>query len=594
MADAGSAASQLSKVGGITKALLDCLDQIQNQVASSQIGPDGKPLGSAIYMHMPTGYPIDPKMFANPWSPAGGSSSASFSNDGTFSAPAAATASTTPPAGPPGSVYPPPAKPDPQLQASIQAAFFTSQLVDQMLEVTKNGIATAWPDRNVSIEYFTVIQGMQPVSTVQPAQAVLNAVAAAQNLLYIKDASGNFIGYTPIYANFRRNRQAWTDAIAAQAAAYAQAMADPVAGQAWPIVAQTYANKVTAALNDFNSMGRQQVQDALDTIATQGESAVTALAAMAKQMYNAYQVQLSGGISANVPWSYISPISWWDYSDDSFGVQKITGTSANHDQKAHSGTGSFANNWQQQQSESSSGSGGFNVGFYSASASGSHADASNAFGNHANQYNWTTHQDSSSSASVTMEYFIATIERPWFLGDIFNIKGWYLVGQRAKSVSDGTVANQIGDKSPAILPMLPKGFLIVRNVSITCDDFGDFGSTLNTAMQASQGSGQSSSNAVAVSGGYLFMSGSAQHQDQQSSGAFGSQQTTSGMSFSSDGKKGGTLQILGSQIAGWIGQIQPACPLMDDPTLPKPKSTNTPQAMAGAGAGPGAPAQPVN
>jgi hypothetical protein len=108
--------SQLSSVGCITKALLDALDQIENQVAASQIGPDGKPLGSAVYMHMPTGYPIDPKMFANPWTPAGGDSSSQFSNDGAFSAPAQAT-STTAPAGPPGSVYPPPAKPDPQMEA---------------------------------------------------------------------------------------------------------------------------------------------------------------------------------------------------------------------------------------------------------------------------------------------------------------------------------------------------------------------------------------------------------------------------------------------------------------------------------------------
>jgi hypothetical protein len=43
--------------------------------------------------------------------------------------------------------------------------------------------------------------------------------------------------------------------------------------------------------------------------------------------------------------------------------------------------------------------------------------------------------------------------------------------------------------------------------------------------------------------------------------------------------------LLGSQIAGWIGQIQAAAPLIDDPTLPKPTSaTNTPQAMAGGGA----------
>jgi hypothetical protein len=98
------AVSQLSSVGGITKALLNALDQIERMVSSSQIGPDGKPSGTAIYMHMPSGYPVDPKMFANPWTPAGGDSSASFGNDGAFSAPALATTSAAPAGGPPGSV----------------------------------------------------------------------------------------------------------------------------------------------------------------------------------------------------------------------------------------------------------------------------------------------------------------------------------------------------------------------------------------------------------------------------------------------------------------------------------------------------------
>lgn len=573
------AVSQLGTVGCITKALLDALDQIENQVAASQVGPDGKPSGTAIYMHQPMGYPVDPTMYANPWSPAGGDSSSSFDDTGAFTAPAAATGSS-PPAGPAGSVYPPPAKPDPQLEESIQAAFFTSQLVDQMLEVSQDGIAAAWPDRNVNVEYFTILHGAQPVPGPAPAQSVLDAVAAAQSLLYLTDSQGNFIGYTPLYAAFRRNQTAWTTAISNQAAAYAQAMSNPVAGAEWPVEAESYANAVTQALNDYNSMGRAKVQDALDTIATQGEGAVTALVAMALQMYNAFQIQLAGGISANVPWSYISPQRWWDSTDESFGVQKITGTSKSQDAKTATGAGSFANNWQQQQSSSSSGGGGFNVGLYSAQVSGSHADASNAFGNHANQYNWTTHQDNSSDATVTFEYFIATIERAWFFGDLFDIKGWYLVGQRANAISDGTIANQIGANSPAILPMVPKAFLIIRNVSITCDDWGDFGATFNQAAQASQGSGQSSSNSVAVQGSYLFISGSASHADQQSSGAFGSQDTSSGLTFTSDGGKGGTLQLLGSQIAGWIGQIQPAAPLMDDPTLPKPKDTGAAQPSA--------------
>jgi len=591
------ATSQLGTIGSVSKALLDALDQIENYVAASQLGPDGKPLGTAIYMHMPTGYPIDPKMFANAWTPGGGDSSASFSNDGTFVKPAASTSSggvASNGTGPAGSMYPPPApKPDAQLEDSIQNAWYTSMLVDQMLEVTQNGVATAWPDRKTSIEYYTILKGMQPMDQSPPAQDVLDRVAAAQNLLYLKDDKGNFVGYTTLYAQYRRNRTTWCNAVAAQAAAYAQAMSDPVAGQTWPVTAQKYANDVQLALDDFNSMGRKQVEDALDIIATEGEGAVTALAALAQQMWGAYAIQLGGAVSVNVPWSFISPISWWDYTDESFGVQKITASSEAHDRRTATGTGSFASNWQRQQSSSTSASGGFSIGIAGASGSGSHADASNAFGDHASQYNWNTYSDHSSSASVTMEFFIATIERPWLLGDIFNIAGWYLVGQRKNSISDGTIANQIGEKSPAILPMLPKAFLIIRNVTITCDDFGDVGSALTQAQQSAAGSGQSSSNSVGVQAHYLFYNASGQHADQQSSGAFGSSNTSSGFTFASDGKKGGTLTLMGSQIAGWVGQIQVAAPRVDDPTLPKPSDKSSPAAMA-AGGSASQPAAPGN
>ena len=287
--------SSLNATGAITQAMLDALNQIEQYVAASLIGPDGKPSQTEIYMHMATGYPVDPKMFANAWTPGGGDSSASFGDTGTFVTQSSSSSSAAAaPAGPAGSIYPPPAPgPDAQLEASIQAAIFTSQLVDQMLMVTKNGVAAEWPERNVSVEYYTVIEGMQPIVQEQPSQAVLNAIAAAQNLLYIKDSNGNFIGYTPLYAQYRQNQTAWTAAVGAQAAAYAQAMSNPVAGQAWPVEAATYANAVTQALNDFNSMGRQEVEAALNTIATEGQSAVTALAAMARQMYGAYDVQLA-------------------------------------------------------------------------------------------------------------------------------------------------------------------------------------------------------------------------------------------------------------------------------------------------------------
>jgi hypothetical protein len=50
---------------------------------------------------------------------------------------------------------------------------------------------------------------------------------------------------------------------------------------------------------------------------------------------------------------------------------------------------------------------------------------------------------------------VATIERPWLLGDLFNIEGWYLVGQKKNSISDGTIPGQVGDHTK-LLPMIPR------------------------------------------------------------------------------------------------------------------------------------------
>jgi hypothetical protein len=560
--------TSLDNAGGITKAMLSALNQIEQYVAASQIGPDGKPSGTAVYMHMPMGYTIDPKMYSNPWGPASGSSGSQFNQDGTFvqpTAPASGSGATaTDGKGPPGSVFPPPKTFDPQLAQSIQNAMYTSKLVDHMLEVTQNGVAVAWPERNVSIEYFTILAGIQPVQTGEPEKSVRDAVEAAKNLLYLRDDKGNAVGYTQLYAQYRRNRTAWTDAIGAQAAAYAKAMSDPVAGQAWPIEAATYANKVQQALDDFNSMGRREVENALNTIATVGQNAVAALCALAHQLYDAHNIQLEGGISSGVPWSYMDPVSWWDHTDNSFGVQTITATSEDRVAGGAAGSSSFANNWWNSQSSSTSASAGIDFGFVDASANYSHDDASNAFAQHSGGSSWSHHADKSSKVKVTLQYFIARIERPWLLGDLFNIEGWYLVGQKKNSISDGTISGQVGDHTK-LMPMIPKAFLVIRNLSIEADDWGTAGDAFEAAQQNASGSGQSSSNSYGGSIGYFGLGGSVQHSDQQAGGAFGSDASSnSGWSFHREGR-GGTLSIMGSQSAGWIGEIQPAAPRMDAP-----------------------------
>lgn len=568
----------LNNIGGITKALLNALDQMEQTIAASQIGPDGKPSGTAVYMHMPMGYPVDPKMYSNAWTPGGGDSASSFSNDGTFvqptAAPASASSTATDGKGPTGAVYPPPKpQPDQQLEHSIQSAFYTSRLVDDMLEVTNKGIASAWPERRVSIEYFTILEGIQPIAEIEPEQSVLDAVKEAQDLLFIRDDKGNFVGYTQLYAQYRKNRTAWTNSIGAQAAAYARAMSDPIAGQAWPVEAATYANSVQMALDDFNSMGRREVENALNTIATVGQSAIKALTAMARQLYDAYSIQLGGSISVGVPWSYINPISWWDHTNNSFGIQKITASSSGYEAAGGAGRSSFSNNWWNEQSSSTSGSVGVSIGPFGGGANASHSDASNAFADHGGQSSWSHFSDKSSSADITFEYFIATIERPWMVGDLFNMEGWYLVGQKKESISDGKIESQVGDHKK-LLPMLPKAFVIVRNVKITANDWGDAASAFEIAQQNASGSGESSSNSFGASVSYFCASAAVQHSDQQASGAFGSDQSSNaGWSFKRSGN-GGTLELMGSQIVGWIGEIQPACPTIDDPSLAKKEAQN--------------------
>src|SRR5262249_45686292 len=159
---------------------------------------------------------------------------------------------------------------------------------------------------------------------------------------------------------------------------------------------------------------------------------------------------------------------------------------------------SFANNWWNEQSSSTSASGGINFGFAGASAGGSHADASNAFADHSGSAHMSHFSDASTTASVKLEFFLAQNDRPWDPGNLFNIAGWYLVGQKKKSISDGTIANQAGDKKK-LLPMVPKVFLIIRTLEITADNWGQAGSAFDNAQADSGGSGQSSSNSVNVS-----------------------------------------------------------------------------------------------
>ena len=557
--------NDLQITGGITQALLDALNQIHTAVAAQLVNPDGSPSGSAVYMHLPVGQPVDPKMYANPWTPAGGSAYGAVSSTGAFAAPAPTPPPAGTPATPAGQLAAMPA-PDPRLQLAISSAFNTAQRVDDMLMVTNKGVAVSWPQRTVSIEYFAALSGMQAEPIPEPSADVKRRIADAQKTLYLMDADGNFTGYTPRHTAYRHNQKVLADARSEYALAYSQAMSDPILGQAWPVTSAKYQNAVDQAYNDFKDMGGQQIDDAIATLQSIGGSAAAALIAKARKMYDEYSVGLGGAIAVKVPWSYIDPVSWWDHTNRDFGVMAITATSQRYQASGGGGQHSFAHSFYNDESSSTSGSVGYSILGFGASANASHSSTSHNGGWNADQSSWSSHQDHSSSATVSFEWFVASIERPWLLGDLFHMEGWYLAGQKKNAISDGTIEGQIGDV-PKLLPMIPKAFLIVRNVTITADSWGSMGSAFQSAVDSASGHTDSSSTSYGGKVGWCGLGGSVQHSDSESSGAFTNQHDASqGFSFTSSGT-GGTLKLFGSQIVGWIGQIQPAAPRKDDPAL---------------------------
>ncbi|MGW0137364.1 hypothetical protein [Streptomyces calvus] len=595
-----STQTELQASGGVTQALVAALDQIHSAITARMVGPDGKPSGTAVYMHLPVGYPIDPTMYSFPWTPAGGSTSAAVTSDGRFApaTPAAepAAAATTPAA----ALAAVPPKPDPQLQHSLQAAAFTSNLVDEMLMVTKNGIAVAWPNRKVSFAYKTALVGMQAEEVPPPSPEIQARIDAAKKTLFTFDADGNMTGYSRKYEIYNKNRKAYEDAVSDFANAFAAATTDPVQGQSWPVTSAKYKGAVDRARADLFAMGGQEVEDAIATTQSIGSSAAASFIAQARTLFDSYQLGLAGAVAVNVPYSYIDPSSWWDRKNKDFGTVEVHVESSRLTSGTAGGSTSFGRSFYDNSSSSTSGSVGYGIGFFGASANASHAKSSAVSGMHTDSASWSSFRDETSNATVDFEWFMATIRRPWMLGDLFHMDGWHIVGKPKGCISDGTVDGQLPPAgTDKLLPMVPKGFVVIRNVKISADNWGAAGDSFQKAVADASSNTSSSSTSFGGSVGYMGLGGSVQHSESESHGVFESSSSSGhGWNFHREGQRG-TLEIHGSQIVGWVGEITPLAPKVDAPQSEKPKDTSGGQAAPAAPAStptpapaPAAPATP--
>jgi hypothetical protein len=563
---APSVAGTMTTTGALADALQAMYSQLVDKVLGSQtVDKNGKQLRDVCYMHMPNGLPIEAKDFANAWTPDTSTSIAAAAPAG--GAPAAPSAPTF----------------------SIDAARKTAWLVDERLLVTDDGSYLPYQgSEQISSAYQVIIQKAQGDPAPAPPADIQAKIDAAQKLLWVPNADGTPSGRrTPDYAQYERLSQAWADARANFAQAKALAAKDPALGSVWPVTSGSLQQQVDNAWNDWRSAGADDIENALDTLGSIGGSIGAYFVSQSKEIFRAWDLGLTGAVPVGTLYSEVLPSTWYDPNDEQNGFAQLKVSASDWAGSSASSSSSQASSWYQGHTSSVSGGGGAMIFGVTLGADMSHSDSSISQGSQGSGGEFHSWSASMSNVSINFEWGLCNIYRPWLLSELFIIDGWYLPGEPKNCVSDGTVAGTItgqttdqqhpDDPETHMLPMVTTQFLVVRNVSITADGWGDAGTAMSSWCQQQESSDQSSSNSASGGVGFLCLGGYVSEQNADWSGqGSGSASSTCSWYFSG-GAEHGTLSINGCQIVGWVGEILPASP-REDGTNKTSSSTATPAA----------------
>jgi hypothetical protein len=552
-------------------AIIDVLNTIVDRVKQTQPATTtGKPLsGGLVYSQLVLGMPIDPRDYGNPWSPMGGDTGAGSQTAGVPAAPAPA----------PGAA---PA-PDPKLAASLEAAFKTSQLCNIMLQVTNDGSYLQYPiGRHLAFEYDGILTAMQPKAVPPPPADVQAEIAAANSVLYTMDNTDPnnpvILGPSRLYSTYQSNAMAYALAKANYAAQQAATLANPALAAEWPMLSAAYLAPVNAAWNNWKTEGAPKVEAALAVIESQGINMQQAQIAAAKQQYDIWSLGLAG-VPTDIPYSYVDPSEWCDPTANDIGFETLTIKRTTGDHVASTVTSHnssmYWNNQQTSVQQNAHASGFFGIG--SGSESTSNADQHSANGDSSGYVFNNNVTDAFTDLEIYLEWGLVTCYRPWLISDLFYMNNWYIQGERANCVSTGDITTQLGLTSQ-LLPMIPQQMLVVRNVKITSNSWGDNAHTLNTLYNSNAASTSASQSSVAASasvGFGPFGGGGASVNTSNNKAAGSGSSWSAGNALSNTGTHfdGTTLTIQGAQIIAFLSDIVPASPSMDDPALPKLKTT---------------------
>jgi hypothetical protein len=377
----------------------------------------------------------------------------------------------------------------------------------------------------VSDSWWAVITGANGVPTKSELSDEMKAAYEAARAK-LMDADGN---PTTHYQSYMDREDQYKDAVRAYQKAYANAFTNPDRLQLWPMEGVTYHQDVDEAMDRWTSFGfKNEVEQAIATLAAQGTDPAMALINRAKKRFNDSLVNFPG--IGDIPYTMFSPESWYDKDNDD-GWNEYNSHDF-HTESHYTASGT-----------SYGGSAGISLGFFSVGGSFNHSDEQ------------TDLQMATSNLQISFKYAAVDIKRHWLDTSLLNLRNWFLMGDYKKAtISSGSMGQELPDptKETTFLPSIVTTLILIKDLSITWDDWK---AQWQTAKSSTGGGGSIGWGPFAVSGSYEHHSES--------------------RDFTAD-DDGESLMVHGIQLVGYVSTINPLSPGLDSSAFLQP-------AAAGAG-----------
>ena len=101
---------------------------------------------------------------------------------------------------------------------------------------------------------------------------VQQQIEDVRRVLYNLAPDGSVISKTKLYQLYEKNAADYTKAKSDMGVAYAKALSDPLALQAWPMTGTTYQRAVDSAWDRWMSAGKDKIERALAIIDAQSKN----------------------------------------------------------------------------------------------------------------------------------------------------------------------------------------------------------------------------------------------------------------------------------------------------------------------------------